>query len=222
MPCGAAAAAPWRRRRRAAPRRTSPRSCACSSSVVKRGQLLSRRARSKHCSRPKHEDDGRHVAGVRELAARLDEVLLAELVNERHLALARLDERHRHAARELDPLAELLRVADRGRQDHQLRARIEADDRLLPHVAALGVVEVVALVHHDDVGGRRVLLGDDPVPQDLGDHDLDRRLGVDLVVAGGEADVLVAEVVAQLAVLLLGERAQRRGVDRALAARRAP
>jgi hypothetical protein len=63
-----------------------------------------------------------------------------------------------------------------------------------------------------------VLVGDDPVPQDLGDLDLDRRLAVDLVVAGREPDVVVAEVGAQLAVLLLGERAQRRGVDRAVAA----
>ena len=80
-------------------------------------------------------------------------------------------------------------MADRRRQDDELRPRIEPDDRLLPDVAALGIVEVVALVHHDDVGGRHVLLGDDPVPQDLGDLDLDRRLAVDLVVAGRETDV---------------------------------
>ena len=63
-----------------------------------------------------HEDDRRDVAGVRELAHGLDQHLLAELVHERHLALARLDERHRHAPRDLDPVAELSgwpTVADR-------------------------------------------------------------------------------------------------------------
>ena len=53
--------------------------------------------------------------------------------------------------------------------------------------------------------------------RDLGDLDLDRRGAVDLVVAGGKADLVGAEVLAQLAVLLFGERPQRRGVDRGLA-----
>jgi hypothetical protein len=133
---------------------------------------------------------------VREIADRVDQHLLAVLVDERHLALARVDERHRHAARDLDPLTEPLGVADRCGEHDELRARIEPDDRLLPDVAALGIVEVVALVHHDDLRGAHVLVGDDPVPQDLGDLDLDRRLAIDLVVARREPDVAWAEVVA--------------------------
>ena len=166
-----------------------------------------------------HEDDRGHVAGVRELAHRVDQHLLA-VTRGRAGPCARATRRAAIGTRRVSSThwqncSGWPTVADR---IDELGARIEPDDRLLPDVAALGVVEVVALVHHDDVGGRHVLVGDDPVPQDLGDLDLDRRLAVDLVVAGRESDVALAEVGAQLAVLLLGERAQRRRVDRALAA----
>ena len=73
------------------------------------------------------------------------------------------------------------------------------------------------LVHDDHVGGAGGALAEDAVPQDLGDHHLEGGGGVDLVVAGGEAHAVGAEVGRELAVLLLGERAQRRGVDRGLA-----
>jgi hypothetical protein len=154
---------------------------------------------------------------VREVPNGVDQRVLAVLVDERDLALARVDEQHRHPPRDLDPLTEPLGVTDRRAQDDELRARIEADDRLLPHVPALGIVEVVALVHHDDVCRRDMLVGDDAVPQNLGDLDLDRCLAIDLVVAGREADVRLTEVLGQLAKLLFGERAQRRRVDRLLA-----
>ena len=189
---------------------------AFSSSVVNRRHDLSSRATSKHCSRPNTNT----IAGTSPACASSRTVSIS-ISSRNSCTSGTLRSRdstscHRHAPRELDPVAELLGVADRRRQHDELRARIEPDDRLLPHVAALGVVEVVALVHHDDVGRRDVLVGDDPVPQDLGDLDLDRRLAVDLVVAGREPDVALAEVGAQLAILLLGERAQRRRVDRAL------
>src|SRR5262249_62326614 len=123
------------------------------------------------------------VARPGKLLRDLDEIALAELVVERHLALVRLDDLERLAPALVDPVGELLRFADRRRQDDELRARVEPDDRLLPDVAALGVVEVVPLVHDDDVGGLvdAVAACIYSVPQDLGDDYLYRRLGADLV-----------------------------------------
>ncbi len=66
---------------------------------------------------------------------------------------------------------------------------VEVDDHLLPHRAAVPVLEVVHLVEHDDAepverGRRRV----DHVAQHLGGHHHHRRLAVDRVVAGEQAD----------------------------------
>src|SRR5262249_18634723 len=123
---------------------------------------------------------------------------------------------HGHAPAQVRPLAELVGVPDGGGQDDELRARVEADDRLLPHVPALGVVEVVTLVHHHHVGGLLYPLAEDAVPQDLGDDDLHRGVPPHLVVARREPDLVGAEIGLELAELLLGERAQRRRVHRGL------
>ena len=116
------------------------------------------------------------------------------------------------------PLAELLGVADRGRQRDQPHRLGQVDDHLFPDRAAEAVGQVVHLVH-DDVaepgqGGRA---GVEHVAQHLGRHDDDRGLAVDAVVAGQQADLGRAVALDQVVVLLVGQRLDRGGVE-ALAA----
>ena len=100
-----------------------------------------------------------------------------------------LDDHSRGTAERPDPLAELLRVADGRGQTHDGDAEREMDEDLLPHGAAVRVLQVMDLVHHDE---RQALEGVAPlvehVPEDLGGHHHHRRLGVDRVVAGEQAD----------------------------------
>ena len=81
----------------------------------------------------------------------------------------------------------LLTVADR----HTSRTcGGQVDDHLLPHRPAVGVLQEVHLVEHDEaevVERRRA--GVDHVAQHLGRHHDDRRVAVDGVVAGEQADV---------------------------------
>ena len=94
------------------------------------------------------------------------------------------------------------------------------DDHLFPHPAAEPVGEVVHLVHHHvrqplERAGARV----EHVAQHLGGHHHHRRVAVDRVVAGQQADLLGAVAGDQVVVLLVGQRLDRRGVE-ALAPRR--
>ena len=63
---------------------------------------------------------------------------------------ARLDDGGRRAPHRLDPRRQLAGVADRGGQAHQPHVAGEVDDHLLPHRAAVGVLEEVHLVEHDE------------------------------------------------------------------------
>ena len=87
-------------------------------------------------------------------------------------------------------VGDLLGVRHRRREAHERRPRRgEVDDHLLPHRAAVAVLEVVHLVEHDvaeavERGRRRV----DHVAQHLGGHHHDRRVAVDRVVAGEQPD----------------------------------
>ena len=122
---------------------------------------------------------------------------------------------HRGAAAHLgQPVAELLGVADRGGQrDHPDRLR-QVDDHFFPDRAAEPVGQVVHLVQ-DHVaepgqGGRAAV---QHVAQHLGGHHHHRRLAVDAVVPGQQADLARPVAADQVAVLLVGQRLDRRGVE---------
>ncbi len=122
------------------------------------------------------------------------------------------------AADGVQPVAELLGVGDGRGQRHQRHGFGEVDDDLLPDGAAEAVGEVVHLVHHHvaeavERAGARV----QHVAQHLGGHHDHRRVAVDGVVAGEQADLGGAVALHQVAVLLVGQRLDRRGVE-ALAA----
>ena len=116
------------------------------------------------------------------------------------------------------PLAELLGVGDgRAERDHRHALR-EVDDDLLPDRAAHPVGEVVHLVHHDvPEAHERAGPGVQHVAEHLGGHHHDRRLAVDGVVTGEQADVLGAVALDQVLELLVAQRLDRGGVE-ALAA----
>ena len=116
------------------------------------------------------------------------------------------------------PLAEFLGIAHRRRQRHDLHRLGQMDDDFLPHRAAEPVGEVVHLVEHDVAeAGQRARTGVQHVPQHLGGHHHHRRLAVDAVVAGEQADLGRPVPPDQIRVLLVGQRLDRRGVE-ALAA----
>ena len=127
---------------------------------------------------------------------------------------ALLDDRLRLAPHRLDPVGELLGVGHRGRQADEVDLGGEVDDDLLPHRPPVGVLEVVDLVE-DDVAQpvQRRRGGVDHVAQDLGGHDHHRRLAVDGVVTGEKPDAGGAVGPHQVAVLLVGERLERRRVE---------
>ena len=132
-----------------------------------------------------------------------------DVLVERHRPLL-LDDRGGVAAHGLQPLPELLRVRDRrgeGDQRHRLR---KVDDHLLPHRSAGPVGEVVDLVHHHEAEAlQRPGPGVQHVAEDLGRHHDDRGIAVDDVVAGQQADPVVAVARDEVVVLLV-----RQGLDR--------
>ena len=118
------------------------------------------------------------------------------------------------AAQVVQPVAELLSVAHRGRQRHHPYRLGQVDDDLFPDRAAGAVSEVVHLVE-DHVaealeGGRPRV---EHVPQHLGGHDHNGRFAVDAVVAGEQADGPAVVPAHQVGVLLVGQRLDRRGVE---------
>ena len=136
---------------------------------------------------------------------------------ERHRP-ALLDDRRGLAADRLQPLAELLGVGHRRGQRDQRHRLGQVDDHLLPDRAAEPVGEVVHLVHHDVAEpGQRRGAGVEHVAQHLGGHHHDRRLAVDGVVPGEQADLVGAVPSHQVGELLVRQRLDRGGVE-ALAA----
>ena len=123
------------------------------------------------------------------------------------------------AAHGLDPAAELLGVADRRRQADQPHLLGQVQDDLLPHRAAHPVGQEVHLVHHDvRKSVQRIRTRVEHVAQHLGGHHHHRRVAVDRLVAGQQPDALRAVAAHQVAVLLVAQRLDRRGVE-ALSAR---
>ena len=124
------------------------------------------------------------------------------------------------AAHGLDPAAELLGIAHRRRQADQPHILGQVQDHLFPHRAAHPVGQEVHLVHHHmRKSVQRIRPGVQHVAQHLGGHDHHRRVTVDRLVAGQQADVLRAVAADQIVVLLVAQRLDRRGVE-ALSARR--
>ena len=114
----------------------------------------------------------------------------------------------------LDPVGELLGVGHRGREAHQVHVGRAVDDDLLPHRAAVGVLEVVDLVEHhvaQALQGRRP--GVDHVAQDLGRHHDHRRLAVDGVVPREQPHPAGSVQGHQVGVLLVGQGLEGRGVE---------
>ncbi len=93
----------------------------------------------------------------------------------------------------------------------------QVDDDLLPHGTPVGVLEEVHLVEHDQSEVvQRPRAPVDHVAEDLGRHHDDRCVSVDRVVAGEQSDGVVAVDVDQIAVLLVRQRLDRCGVERAM------
>ncbi len=115
----------------------------------------------------------------------------------------------------LQPLAELLGVGHgRGQRDQGHRLG-QVDDDLLPHRTPVTVGEVVHLVHHHVAEAQqRPGPGVQHVPQDLGGHHDHRRLAVHAVVAGEQPDLVLAVAGHEVVELLVGQRLDRRRVER--------
>ena len=114
------------------------------------------------------------------------------------------------------PPRHLVRVGQRRREQHVARAVRQQDEGLLDGPAARCAAEHVHLVEDDPLDlAHQSRAGEDLQPQYLGGHYEAARVLVDGDVARDEADV--AEEQLQLAVLLVGQRLDRRRVDHALA-----
>ena len=111
----------------------------------------------------------------------------------------------------LQRVGDLRDVAERGAHEHELRMR-QREQRHLPRPAAVGVGEVVELVHGDDAHVRVLALAERLVGEDLGRAADDGRLRVDVRVAGDHADVVAAEYLNEVEELLGDERLDGSGV----------
>ena len=138
-----------------------------------------------------------------------------------------LPERHRpvlvddHCGAAADlgqPVAELLRIADRRGQRHQPHGFRQVDDHLFPDRAAEPVGQIVHLVEHDIAErGQRRRARVEHVAQHLGGHHDHWRLAVNAVITGEQADAVRGVAADQVRVFLVGQGLDRRGVE-ALAA----
>ena len=106
----------------------------------------------------------------------------------------------------------LLTVADRHTSWTCWR---EVDDHLLPDRSAIGVLEEVHLVEHDDGQIVEIAPAVDHVAQHFGRHHHDGGIAVDRVVTGQETDTVVTVDLDEIAVLLIRECLDGRGVERA-------
>ena len=146
------------------------------------------------------------------------ELAVDEIVErQRHGPLGVGDEADR-AVGAADPGRDLVGVGDRRREADELDVLRAEDDRLFPGRAALRIGQIVNLVEDDGVDvveiPRRL---QEHVAQDLGGHDDDAGIPVLGDIAGEESD-LVAVDRAQIAIFLVRERLDRRGVDDAAGA----
>ena len=116
-----------------------------------------------------------------------------------------------------DPVGDLGDILHRGRQRHQRHVLGTADDDLLPDRPPPLVTHVVALVQDHGVEPREPARVEH-VAEDLRGHDEHGSARIDLDVARQDPDLLRPELAAEVRVLLVGERLERRGVGDAPAA----
>ena len=138
-------------------------------------------------------------------------------VLEGHAAM-RVRDGHDGPVHEADPVGDLRDVLDGGGEPHQGHVLGRVHDDLFPHRPASLVAHVVALVEDHEleaVEAARV----EHVAEDLGGHDDHGRARVDLDVAREDAHALLAKLPAEVRVLLVRQRLERRGVGDAAPAR---
>ena len=110
------------------------------------------------------------------------------------------------------------RLAQRGGHEQETRLR-HREQRNLPRAAALPVRVIVELVHHDILHVRLRAFAERDVREDLRRATEDGRVAIHRGVAGAEADVVRTEFAAEREPLLVHERLDRAGVNRAFALR---
>ena len=153
---------------------------------------------------------------ARRVAGLVEERMQRVVDGKPHLERDRtLGARHRldRAAQARHPCGDLADVADRRRQPDEANVMRRLDDQLLPHGAARIVVDVVDLVEHhvaNSVDAGRLVVED--VAQDLGGHHQHGRTVVERVLAGDQADAMLAETLAEVVILLVAQRFQWRRV----------
>src|SRR5439155_1429784 len=108
-------------------------------------------------------------------------------------------------------------IMHRGRQRHQRHVLGTVDDDLLPDRPPPLVTHVVALVQDHGVEPREPARVEH-VAEDLRGHDEHGSARIDLDVARQDPDLLRPRLAAEVRVLLVGERLERRGVGDAPAA----
>lgn len=106
-------------------------------------------------------------------------------------------------------------VAERGAHEHKLRMR-QGEQRYLPSPAAIGVGEVVELVHGDAAHVGILTLAQCVVGKDFGRAADDGRLGIDMRVAGDHANVIATEHLNQVEKLFADQGLDRGRVVAAL------
>ena len=115
--------------------------------------------------------------------------------------------------------AELVGVVHGGGQADEVDLGRREDQHLLPDTAAVGVLNEVHLIEDDRVQARKEIRArQEHVAQHLGGHHHHGGVGAHRGVTGEKADVFLAVGGDELAVLLVRERLERRGVE-GLAAR---
>ena len=169
---------------------------------------------------PHHGVDAAALGAQRLAVQQVDEhglVVVSPL--ERHVVVqvdraGPLDHDLQGAADRAQPLPQDLGVGYRRREADERHVGRREDEHLLPDPAAVGVLEEVDLVEHDDaepVQLRRA--GEQHVAQHLGRHHDDRGAGPDRDVPGQQADRALAVLLAEVGELLVRERLERRRVE---------
>ncbi len=134
---------------------------------------------------------------------------------ERHRPVARLHGSRRPAVERGQRLLEERGVAERGGHQQEPRAGKRQQGRLPGH-ATVAVGVPVKLVHHDVVDRRVRPFPEGDVGQDLGGAAQDGGVTVHRCVAGREPHLVGAELAAERHPLLVDQRLDRAGVNRAL------
>ena len=157
-----------------------------------------------------HDVDRRLVLPDGQLDGLLERVERV-LVGQRHRARRVRDDVDVGVGHRLELVGDRVDVAERGAHQQELRLR-QCEQRHLPRPAAFGVAVEMELVHRDAADVRVRALAQRLVREDLRRAADDRRLGVDMGVAGDHADVVAAEHVDEVEELLGDERLDRRRV----------